>query len=219
MLEIEKFTPKEGWYIGLIFKQGCLMMRLLERQQRTKYAPWSFNSGTAIAVDSMGGWETPTDSSSRYYLEPSKRETIYQVFMGISPSTARIYSAYPERVDRMNLISVRSTPGSVGYWDGEDSPYRDPSPETEHWVLHDMQPYFNAENNGVSGASTVIKASWYINPYSYKVITNPSEVEKFLTGQRKATIRTMGDPDRLIDAPQWVLDDWVKSMVHPEDVI
>ena len=219
MLEIEKYTPKEGWYLGLIFKQGCLVARLLEKQQRTKYAPYNFNSGVALAVDGTSGWETPTDSSSRYYLEPQKREILYQVFMGITLSTARVYSAYPERVDRMNLISVRATPGSIGYWDGEDTPYRDPSPETEHWVLHNMQPYFNAENNGVSNESTVVTASWYINPYSYKVITNTGDVEKFLNGTRKATIRTMGDPDRLIDAPQWVLDDYEKYMVHPKDVI
>lgn len=217
MLEIDKHIPSENWYVGLIFEEGYWFIQLKRKQRRTKYAPFWFNSGTAIAVDSTSDFETPTDSEGRYYFEPQEKDIIYQCFVGITPTSGKLYLSYPKRVDRMSLISVRDIPGDEGYWDGEDTPYRDPSPETELWTLEDIVPYFNAENNGVTGESTKIGMSFYITPYSYKVVQNREKIQRFIDGKDRSTIRTMGDPDQPISAPAWLLRDFGDYMIDVEE--
>lgn len=217
-LEIDKFIPQENWYVGLIFDEGIWFVKLIRKQQRTVYKDYWFNNGVAISAGSTSGWETPTDTEGRYYLEPQDEDIIYQYFIGITPSTGRIYLQYPRREDRMNLISVRDIPGNIGYWDGEDSPYRDPSPETEMWNVHDLYPHFNAENPAATGKSQKIGAAFYITPFSYKVIKDIEKIKKFLRGEKRSTIRTMGDPDKPVSAPAWLLDDYQQYMVKPEEV-
>lgn len=218
MLEIDRFIPQEGWFIGLLFDEGYWLVKLLAKQQRTKYAPYEFNSGLPLSAGSVSGWETPTDTEGRYYLEPQDEDQIYQIFMGVAPSTAKIYFAYPKRVDRMNLIAPRDIPGLIGYWDGEDTPYRNPSPETEIWTTHDLVPYFDAENPSNTGTSQKITASFYVTPFSYQVIRDIELIKKFIRGEKRATLRTMGDPDQLISAPSWLLDDYRDFLIKPEEV-
>lgn len=217
MLEIDRYIPQENWIIGLLFDEGYWFVRLIGKQQRTVYKPYWFNSGSVISAGSTSGWETPTDDEGRYYLEPQNEDTLYQVFIGLTPSTAKLYLSYPKRIDRMNLITPRDIPGSIGYWDGEDTPYRNPSPETELWVTHDMVPYFNAENPSANN-SQKIGASFYITLFSYQVVTDRNIIEKFIKGEKRATLRTMGDPDQYISAPAWLLDDYEKYMIKPEEV-
>ena len=218
MLEIDKYIPQENWFLGLLFDEGYWFVRLVRKQQKTVYKPYWFNDGSEISAGSTSGWETPTDTEGRYYLEPQDEDIIHQIFMGITPSTGKVYLAYPKRVDRMNLITPRPIPGNIGYWDGEDTPYRNPSPETELWTVKDLVPYFNAENPGITGKAQKIGASFYITPFSYKVVKDIDLIKKFIRGEKRATIRTMGDPDQPISAPAWLLEDYKDFMVEPEEV-
>lgn len=213
MLEVDKATLQENYFVGLIFDEGYWFVRLARKQQRTVYKPYWFNSETAIAVNDVSDWETPTDTEGRYYFEPQDKDEIYQTFLGLTPSSAKIYLAYPKRENRMNLIAPRDVPGVIGFWDGEDTPYHDPSPATEIWTVHDKIPYFNVENNGITGQSTKIGMSIYITPFSYKVIKDPVRIERFIDGKERATIRTMGDPERPMGAPRWMLDNYKKYML------
>lgn len=214
-LEIDEYIPKENFFVGLLFDEGYWVVRLIRKQQRTVYRDYSFGS---ISAGSTSGWKTPTDTEGRYYLEPQDENIIYQFFIGIYPSTARIYLSYPMRIDRMNLISVRDIPGNIGYWNGEDSPYRDPSPETELWTVKDLVPYFNAENPSITGKAITIYTNFYIIPFSYKVIKDEALIKEFINGKRRIKMITMGDPDRPISAPAWLLEDYKKYMVNPEEV-
>jgi len=217
MLEIDKYTPKENWFVGLIFDEGYWVVRLVRKQQRTVYRDYAFNSGSAISAGSTSGWETPTDSEGRYYLEPQTDDIIYQFFIGISPSIARLYLAYPKRQDRMSLIAPRDVPGNIGYWSGEDSPYNDPSPETELWTVKDLVPYFNAENPGVTGTSLKVYANFFITPFTYKVVREKALIKKFIDGERRCSMITMGDPEKPISAPAWLKEDYGDFLVEVEE--
>lgn len=217
MLEIDSYIPRENWFIGLIFDEGYWVVRLVRKQQTTVYKYYAFNNGSEISAGSTSGWETPTDTEGRYYLEPQDEDIIYQVFLGISPSAAKIYLSYPRRVDRMNLITVRDIPGNIGYWDGETSPIEDPSPQTELWIVKDIVPYFNAENPGIAGKSQKVYASFFITPFSYKVVRDKERIKRFIDGKERCTFVTMGDPDRPISAPRWLLDGYQQYMLEVEE--
>jgi len=223
MLEIEKYTPKENWLLGLLFNEGYFLVRLIRRVQ-TNYASYQWNSGTKIAADGTSSdWETPTDSASRYYLEPQIREHIYQIFTGIAPSSARLFYSYPKRVDRGSIIAEREVPSpsdnyNIGFWDGEMSPYRDPSPITELWTVDDLYPYFKANNYGISGTSRVIKSNFIINMYTYQLIKDTTLQDKIIKGEKRATIFTMGDLEQPINAPQWIKECYGSCFREPEEV-
>jgi len=218
MLEIEKFIPKENWYVGLLFNEGYWFFKILRRQQLTVFKPYEFDDNVAIQVNATSGWEAPADALGRFYLEPQEEEYVYQVFTGISPSQAKMYLDYEQRDDRMNLITPRTVPGNIGFWNGEMSSYNDPSPQTELWMVHDQYPYFNVENPGITDEETVISASFYISVFTYQVVEDKQKILSFLRGDKRCTVRTMGDGSRPIKAPAWLLRDYRAFMVCPEEV-
>jgi len=218
LLEIEKYTPKENFIIGLLFNEGYWLVKALRKQQMTVYMPYAFEDGDAIAVDGTSGWEAPTDSQGRFYLEPQEEESIYQFFTGIAPSQSKLYLQYTQREDRMNLITPRPVPGTIGFWDGEMSPYHDPSPMTEMWTVHDLVPYFNAENAGVSCVSKVVRASFWINIFTYQVLRDKEKIKSYLRGDKRCSVHTMGDGMRPIKAPAWLIEDYSDFIVQPESV-
>lgn len=222
-IEEKEFIPKENYTVGLLFDEGYWFVQILRKQQLTRYKPYEFIDTTTglvapIAAGGTSNWQTPTDASARRYLEPREEEYIYQFFTGISPTQAKIYLQYTQRVDRMNLIVPRPVPGAFGYWDGNSSLYDDPAPETELWTVHDLYPHFNAENPPITGKSINIAVAFYINIYSYKVIREKPKILQYLHKEKPAHIRTMGDGDRPIKAPNWMLEDYQQYMVLPEEV-
>jgi len=219
MLEIEKYIPQENWYVGLLFDEGYWFFKVIRKQGLTCYMPYWFNTASVIDPDNVDGtWRSPADSQSRNYLEPQEEETVYQFFTGISPSQCKLYLQYTQREDRLNLIAPRAVPGVVGFWDGEKTPYEDPSPLTELWTVHDIYPYFKAENAGISKDPLRIAASFWITPFTYQVIKDKNKILSFLRGEKRATVRTMGDGDRPIKAPAWMVEDYCDYMVQPEEV-
>lgn len=220
MLEIEKrnWIPKENHYIGLLFDEGYWFFQVIRRQQLTVYAPYQFNSGVMVASGGTSGWETPTDAAGRRFLEPQEEETIYQFFTGIAPSTTKLYLQYSQRVDRMNLITPRTVPGVIGYWDGLSSPYQDPSPRTELWTLYQLYPHFDAENPAVTGHAEMLETSFFINVMTYRVVKDLNKALMFLKGEKPATIRTMGDGDRPLGAPAWLKSEYGDYFTCPEDI-
>lgn len=219
MLEIEEYIPQENWYVGLLFDEGYFFFKILRKQQLTVYMPYWFNDASVIDADSVdGSWRTPTDAMGRNYLEPQEEEIIYQFFTGITPSQCKLYLQYTQREDRMSLIAPRPVPGNIGFWNGEQSLYNDPSPATELWTVHDIYPYFKAENTGISVVPKRVGASFWIIPYTYEVVKDRQKILSFLRGEKRATVRTMGDGWTPIKAPAWLLETYSDFMVEPEEV-
>ncbi len=218
MLEIEKYIPQENWYVGLLFYEGYFFFKIIRKQQLTVNMPYEFEDGDTIQPDATSGWESPTDAQGRFYLEPQEEETIYQFFTGFSPSQSKVYLQYTQREDRMNLITPRPVPGNIGFWDGEMSAYRDPSPITELWTVHDLYPYFNVENAGVSCVAKKISSSFWITEFTYQAVKDEAKIKSFLRGDKRCSIKTMGDGSRPIKAPAWLVEDYSEFMLQPEAV-
>lgn len=220
MLEIEEECriPEPNWYVNLLFDEGYFCFQTIRQQQLTRYKPYLFNAGVMLAAGGTSGWTAPADANGRFYLEPQEEETIYQVFLGISPSQAKLYLQYTQRVDRMNLITPRTVPGDIGYWDGYSSPYDDPAPFTELWSVHQLYPHFNVENPPVSGKDEMVAVSFWVTPYTWKAVTDKNRIKAFLRKEKPSTIRTMGDGDRPIRAPAWLTAQYGDSFVLPEEV-
>jgi len=222
MMEIEEHIPKENWVVGLLFDEGYFFFRILRKQQLTRYMPFWFDDDVAITNGSTSGWESPADANGRNYLMPQEEDTIYQVFTGITPSQCKLYLQYTQRIDRMSLITPRPVPGVIGFWDGYNSPYRDPDPSTELWTVHDVYPYMNIENPPITGESILCGVSFWITPYTYTVLNkdgkNKAQMLQYLRKEKPATIITMGDGDRPIKAPAWMLSKYCDAMVDPKEV-
>jgi len=221
MLEITKHIPQPNWYVGLLFEEGYWFVQLIRQQQLTNFMPYTFNSDAVIAPGGTSGWETPTDANGRNYLEPQEEETIYQFFTGVGPTDAQLYLQYTQRVDRMNLITPRPVPGQIGYWNGQTSRYNDPSPQTALWTVNDIWPHFNASNptdTNLDNESHIVVASFWLTPYTYKPVSDKTKILQFLKKDKPSTIVTMGDGDRPIKAPSWLLSNYQKWMVCPEDL-
>ena len=218
MMEAETYIPQEGWNVALLWEEGYWAFQIIRKQQTTRYAPFWFNSDAVITSGGTSGWESPADSSGRNYLEPQEEETVYQIFTGLTPSTTKMYLQYTQRVDRMNLITPRAVPGAIGYWDGESSMYRDPDPATELWTVHDIYPYLNLENPAITGVSQLCGVSFWITPFTYKVIKDKNKVLRILRKEIPGTVKTMGDADRPIKSPYWLIHDYAQYMVQPEEV-
>ena len=220
MLEIENYIPKENFYVGLLFEEGYWVFKVLRRQQLTFYMPYDFGN---VECGDTSSWVTPTDAIGRFYLEPQDEETVYQFFTGLSPSQAKLYLQYTQREDRMNLIGPRPAPGLIGFWDGESTTYHDPSPHTELWSVHDIVPYFKVENPYISGVfcnsirTVPISTSFFISAFTYEVVKDVEKIKSFLRGDRRCTIRTMGDGHRPIKSPNWLLKGYQEWMIQPED--
>lgn len=224
MLEIERYIPEENFYVSLLFNEGYWTFKILRKQQLTVYKPYAFDDDALVALKTLTGWEAPNDPQGRFYLEPQEEETLYQIFVGISPSMVQVYLQYLQREDRMNLITTRTVPGNIGFWDGEYSPYLDPSPGTELWTVHDLYPYMNAYIPGIADGHAdfhdqqKIYVAFYITPFTYDVVADKAKALSFLRGERRCTVRTMGDGQRPIKAPAWLNEDHGKYMVQPEEV-
>jgi len=228
MLEIERCIPQENWYVGLLFDEGYFFFKTIRKQQMTVYMPYRFNSDVPMLKDAvLPTWVTPTDALGRFYLEPQTEPIIYQFFTGFAPSMAKLYLQYTQREDRLSLITPRPVPGVIGFWEGQGTPYQDPSPHTELWTVHDIVPYFNVENDCAEDDDILeyyapdgvkIAASFWITPFSYQVIKDKEKVKSFLRGQKRCTVRTMGDPFRPIKAPAWLVEDYSEWMVQPEEI-
>lgn len=219
MLEIEKYIPQENFFVALLFDEGYWPFKIIRKQQLTPYMPYDFEDYDWINPGETSGWEAPADAQGRFYLEPQEEETVYQFFLGLSPSQAKIYLQFTQREDRMSLIAPRVVPGRIGFWDGEMSAYHDPSPITELWNVHNLVPYFNVENPGVSCVQKRIRASFWITPFTYQVVKDTDKIMRMLRGEKgRITVRTMGDGQRPIKAPAWMVDDYSSWMIQPEEV-
>jgi hypothetical protein len=226
VLEDPDYSPVENYLVGLLWNEGYFFFKTV-RKETTNLSNWCPVAATQtasarnLAVDGTTGWVTPIDQQSRNYLEPQKEGVIYQFFFGVSPSTARVFYSFPLRTDRGSITTDREVPSStadVGYFDGFDSPYENPSSETEMWSVKDKVPFFNLNNPGINAKPQTINLNFYLNMYSYYPITNTQTARDIIEGKRKAHIYTMGDPEDPASAPSWLLRRFKQYMLKPEEV-
>jgi len=137
---------KEGWFFGLAFKEGYVLGRVARKEPVSMEYDRVYTVGGAPALV-PGNFFVPfnqlQDATGRILFGANRGRGIgglanhlYHLFVGISPSDARMWLRYPLSVPRWNLDSKPITPGpggdnTYGFLDGNISPYNNPSLQSE----------------------------------------------------------------------------------------
>lgn len=207
-IEDEYLQP--GHFLGLKFSDGYYFMKILAREWSfLKYNLYYDTSTTTLAtVTATSAWNdvqvSTSDARNQLAPEDSRRDQLYQIFYGISPSVAEVYTQYVSRMDRNSLIGTRAVPGDVGYVNGEQSPYNDPSVKTQMFTLNQLTPAFKAYNP--SDYTITVYAAFHVMKYTYEPVKDTNIIREFMKSQRRVRLETMGgiDEGRILTAPSWL---------------
>jgi len=208
----EELFLSEGFKLALQFKEGWVVFRILGREP-SNVKPYQI--ARFLASESyLASWDEVIDAQARRYLEPPTKDYIYHTFWGISPPPMRVYFQYPTRRARWSLVEVeRALGGSVGYIDGEMSPYAGPfSAKTEIFTIEDLYPAFNVYNP-LSRTVYNVVMNFDVMKYSFHVITDRELIKDCLTQRVRCKMYTMGG---IVDPSPAEIPEWLEDIVGSE---
>lgn len=179
---------KTGHYVGLKFSDGWFFAHILETEY-LELRPWiPYNENGERAELAPGEAGVPQDNeirdlSDREIITPreNERELMFQTFMGISPSRLQVFP-YFGRNGRPNLVGGSEPGKNQVAIDGYDSPYNNPTRQSEVITLNNMadlsiQPY-NPTSQPVDP-----RLSFHINKFKFAAIENVELMKSFIEGQ------------------------------------
>lgn len=206
--EIINRILKPGEVLGLQMKMANLPRTFFWKVSTVEFPDnlADYTLGSASALNLTGtAWQEITDNANHYYLEPEANKIIYQVYFGIAPGQAYIYRAYPANRAINSLIGTRpigpppvptANPATgVGFIDGHQSPYRQPSVLSELFCLKDTHPAFLGYHPYAEPSSITVRLYFYIVRYDV--------VYQGIDLAIPAVVRQVGGHD-VADAPAWV---------------
>lgn len=195
-------------YLGLQFADGWYFTRLTGREPANLRHNLKYDATHTAhtAGQTTADWDdipvSATDDRKQLSPGTDHRREVYQIFYGISPTVARIFFDFVTRQDRWNLATVRAVPGNIGFINGEQSPYYDPSVKTEIFTINEVYPAFKAYN--ASTQSETIYMNFQVMKYTWDPVKDPELIKEFLTGKRRVKLYSMGlSTDQMITSPQW----------------
>lgn len=218
----EDLFLQAGYYLGLQFKTGWIVSRILGRE-------WGnlrpFSVGAVAAGGHLTAWNEIKDATDKHYLEPARRSLWHHIFWGLNTPNARVYVRYPTKSDIGSLTTTtREIDGDVGYVPGEDSPYEGPfSVKTELFTAYEKYPGFQVSN--VTGdAFANVMFNFNVMKYSYQLIKDKKLIEELLLGKRQCRKYTMGPVDPTpTTVPKWLEDlvgaelvKWTEDLMESE---
>ncbi|MCL0050431.1 hypothetical protein M1N22_01065, partial [Dehalococcoidia bacterium] len=164
-------------------------------------------AGTAALAQSVTGtgWDEIKDAAGRYWLEPEFDNILFHSFFGIDPDYAWVYRRFPSNVDRGSLIGTRDIGGKVGAISGFDSPFRNPSPQTEFFTVRGTHPSFIGYHPYLEPASTLVHLNFFIMKYGVDYLGYPGHRDEQPSEEQmeRAVIRTMGGHIG-VPLPEWL---------------
>ncbi|GAI32971.1 unnamed protein product, partial [marine sediment metagenome] len=172
----DKFL-EAGYYLGLQFKTGWVVSRILGRE-------WANLRPFSVGIVNAGlssAWNEIQDATGKHYLEPSNRDFWYHTFWGLNTPNARVYVKYPTKDAIGSLTTTeRVVAGDVGYIPGEDSPYEGPfSVKTELFTAFERYPAYLVSN--VTGDNFAnVMFHFDTAKYSYRLIKDKKLIEELL---------------------------------------
>jgi hypothetical protein len=217
---VDQLILKERDVLGLKMTNGSdpriYWFRVLTRSYPVNLFEFSLGAATGYDTDGTGVNAINDSTGNNSQLQPAQNGEIIQGFWGVTPTPARIYLSYPQNTQRLNLRSLRTVGGDVGYIDGNISPLRSPDCSTEFFATNGLSPSFNGYNPQAVPNSITIRMTFYLARLivDYLGITDellkpmrqgqgkPPTAEDIKTGR----VKTMGGADSLIRAPQWFVD-------------
>lgn len=215
-----------GNYLGLKFDEGWWFVNVLETEF-IELKPWTLlneNGNRAeIAAQTAGSEDDEvTDDRDRHYLVPRDEEQnlIFQVQYGIAPSRMQVFPFYGR--DRApNLRGTAEPGGSQIPVTGFDSPYNDPTQQSELFTVNDQEfPAFQAYNP--MDEAEEAKLSFHVNKMKYATIEDIGTQRAFLEGRLRYRPHPMGLGAQRRDqirAPQWLTDAFGSSIRTTDEIL
>ena len=213
-------------YLGLKFKQGWWFVQVLETEF-IELKPWTLlneNGNRAeIGANTAGSEDDEiVDERDRHYIIPrdDEQNLIFQIQYGIDPSRMQIYPFWGR--DRVPNLRGTAEPGEQQIpISGFDSPYNDPTQQSEFYTVNDMEfPSLQAYNP--QDEAEEAKLSFHVNKMKYATIEDIGTQRAFLQGQLPCRLTPMGlgaqERDQL-RAPQWLTDAFGQSIRTTEQIL
>lgn len=219
-------TLLTGQFLGLKFASGWLFTRILETEF-IELKPWILlnesENRAEIAPATAGSEDDEVvDALDRHFLVPEENEQnlIFQVKYGIDPSRMDIYTIFGR--DRSPNLVGTAEPGSPQVpVNGFDSPYNDPSEQTELFVLNSQEfPSFQAYNP--MDEAEEARLSFHVNKMKYAVVTDMNIMKAMLQGQQPAKLHPMGLGAQRRDqlsVPAWVNRNFGEHIHTTEEIL
>lgn len=214
-----------GHYMGLHWDGGWWFVQVLGTSQ-LELKPWILlnenDNRAAISANTAGNQDEIQDSSSRRLLEPndSERNLIWQILVGASPSRMQIFPLFG-RDQNLGLENSIAT-GEDEYWiTGFDSPYNNPSPQSEVLYVNDMKSLKLQAFNPMDEAQEA-RLSFHINKVRYATVTDIDMMKAMLQGQIPASKHMMGlgAQDRhQLKPPEWLKDTFGEHIHTSEEIM
>ena len=215
---------RPGHFIGLKWDEGWWFLQILGTSVE-ELKPWVLlneNGNRAeIAATTAGNQDEIRDENNRLQLEPNddERGLVFQILTGINPSRAVIV---PEFGREQNLgLEQNIQPGDDEMWlQGFDSPYNNPSEQSEIIYVNDMAPLRLTGYNPMDEA-TEIELSFFVNKLHYATVTDVNMMKGMLQNQITSKKHMMGlGPVRQdqLSIPEW-LESAFGEHITPTDQI
>ncbi len=203
----ENYFLLEGHFLGLRFDEGFVFARIIARE-RTNIKPYEL--GSVAAASAQSGYNAIKSSAGDYLLDPQNEGTINHFFVGVRPTAVRLYVNYPAGDALMSLKGARAVPGamptpaeeSIGYIDGLESPFQEPSVLTEIFTVYQLYPEYRAYNP-TNNAIPQVLLNIPITKYAYRLVTDQTMAKQFIDGVRRCRLYSVGG---VVPAPmpQWL---------------
>lgn len=210
---------REGNFLGLKFDEGWWFVQVVGKEYN-EVKPWILQNQDGeraeIPAQTEGAENDEIqDVNGNNILEPAddQRNLIFQVLYGIAPSRMQVFQRYGR--NRPRAVENYDRPRDpAAYISGFDSPYDNPSDQSEVFYINSMSPLrlqaFNPMDEPMEA-----RLSIHVNKLRYTVITDKSLMKAMLQGQVPASFGMMGGGAQ--DSGQVGVPSWLDS-VFGEDI-
>lgn len=217
---------REGMFAGLKFAGGWWFIQVVGTEF-VELKPWilqnSNENRAAIAAQTAGvNDDEITDSQGRLIVEPndSERNTVFQIMYGIAPSRMQVFELYGR--DRNRSIQEYDAPSEPGaYTTGFDSPYDNPTRESELFYVNSQSPLRLQAYNPMDEA-TEARLSFHVNKLRYTTVTDKGLMKAMLQGQQPARFAMLGggvQNRNQSNIPNWVNEAFSEHIHTTEEIL
>lgn len=217
---------RAGHYTGLKFDEGWWFVQVLATEYNEVKPVVMLNENDNRDVIAAGTAATETDEvedgNNNKILEPTDddRNTIFQLMYGVAPSRIQMFELYGR--DRNRAVQDYDEPGDPApAVSGYDSPYNNPSRESELFYVNSMSPLRLQAFNPMD-ESTEARLSFHVNKMRYATVTDKSLMKAMLQGQQPARLATLGGgvQDRnQVGIPTWVREAYSEHIHSTEEIL
>lgn len=216
---------RAGNFVGLHWDEGWWFLQVIGTSE-LEMKPWILlnenGNRAAIAANTSGNEDQIQDSNARNLLEPndSERNLVYQILIGVAPSRMQLFPLFGR--DQNLGMEDSITPGEDELWlMGFDSPYNNPSQQSEVFYVNDMTQLKLQAFNPMP-ESKEARVSFHINKLRYATVTDVNMMKAFLQSQIPSHKHMMGlgaQNRHQLQAPEWLTDTFGENIKTTAEIL